>query len=387
MIAPKNQRLLSLDVLRGITIAGMILVNNPGSWSYVYAPLEHAAWNGLTPTDLIFPFFMFIMGVSLFISLCKTDFKPHPTLLIKIIKRTAVIFLLGLLLNWFALSLANFNTLEGQPFFTRLINATTQMENLRIFNVLQRLALAYSFASLLVLFIRHNTLIYIITLLLIGYFLILLFGNGFVLSEESILSITDRHLFGASHLYQGTGIAFDPEGLLGTIPSIAHVLIGFLFGKMLVTYQDNQQKTLYLLIYGALLTFLGFLLSYGCPINKQIWSPTFVIINSGLAATVLALLIWFIDIKQYRFTVDFFRAFGVNPLFIYVVSMFIAILFIYIPITTNGATINLQGFIYEKMIQPIFGNYPGSLLFAFLFVLLMWLICYPLYKREIYIKI
>ncbi len=379
-------RLLSLDILRGITIAGMILVNNPGSWSSVYSPLQHAQWHGLTPTDLVFPFFMFIMGVSTFMSLRKFNFQPTRAAILKVVRRTILIFLIGLGLNWFgqlAGALAN-----GVGFS----EASTDLGTLRILGVLQRLALAYGFAALIALITKGKYLIGTIVVLLVGYFVILIFGNGFELSEQNIISVVDRALWGSDHMYkdwtlEGERIALDPEGLLSTIPSIAHVLIGFLFGKLIVDNKDNHKRVEKLLIWGTILAFAGLLLKYGCPINKKIWSPTFVLTTTGFAAQLLGLLIWIIDINNKRRWSRFLHSFGVNPLIIYVFAGVLASLFSSIRFVWNGETISIKSFLYNILIQPWAGNYFGSLIYALFFVTICWLFGYILYKRNIYIKI
>ncbi len=384
-----SSRLLSLDILRGITIAGMIMVNNPGSWSYVYAPLGHAPWHGLTPTDLVFPFFMFIMGISTYISLRKFNFEFDKATLFKIIKRTVVIFLIGLGLGWLSLSIHTYNNLsaEGLPFFDRLIKSISNFENIRILGVMQRLALTYGITAIIAILVKHKYIPYIIVATLIGYFLLLLFGNGFEFSEQNIIAVFDRAILGANHMYTDSGVKLDPEGLLSTIPAVCHVMIGFCCGGLLLNTQDNYEKINRLFILGAILTFLGFLLSYGCPINKKIWSPTFVLATCGLASTLLALLIWIIDIKGHKKWSVFFESFGVNPLFIYVAAGVLSILLGGILIPYDGATISIKAFIYKVCLQPYLGDYFGSFIFALLFVALNWVIGNILYKKKIYIKI
>lgn len=384
-----SSRLLSLDILRGITIAGMIMVNNPGSWSSVYAPLGHAPWHGLTPTDLVFPFFMFIMGISTYISLRKFNFGFDKATLFKIIKRTVVIFLIGLGLGWLSLSIRTYNGLSAEEltFFDRFIKSVSNFENIRILGVMQRLALTYGITALIAIFVKHKYIPYIIVITLIGYFLLLLFGNGFELSEQNIISVFDRAILGANHMYTDSGVKLDPEGLLSTIPAVCHVMIGFCCGGLLLNTQDNYEKINRLFILGAILTFLGFLLSYGCPINKKIWSPTFVLATCGLASTLLALLIWIIDIKGHKTWSVFFESFGVNPLFIYVAAGVLSILLGGILVPYDGATISIKAFIYKVCLQPYLGDYFGSFIFAILFVALNWVIGNILYKKKIYIKI
>ena len=376
-----SNRLISLDILRGITIAGMIMVNNPGSWGSIYKPLGHASWHGLTPTDLVFPFFMFIMGVSTFMSLRKYNFKPSKESVWKIVKRTIIIFLIGLALNWFGLLSRGLGA--GESFVT----AATHFDTIRILGVMQRLALAYGFASIIALLFKPKQVIWVIATLLFGYFFILFFGNGFELSEQNIISVIDRNLWGEAHMYKDSGVALDPEGLLSTLPSIAHVLIGFLFGKMIMDTKDNHKRVEKILIWGTVLAFAGLLLQYGCPINKKIWSPTFVLATTGFAAQLLGLLIWIIDINKKSNWSRFFHSFGVNPLFIYVLSGVLANVLGNVKIPHAGQAITLKGYVYSVLLEPWAGAHFGSLLYALLFVSLCWLAGFILYKRDIYIKI
>lgn len=382
----QNSRLLSLDILRGITIAGMIMVNNAGSGNYAYAPLRHAHWNGLTPTDLVFPFFMFIMGVSTFMSLRKFNFAPSRAAVWKIVRRTLLIFVIGLALGWFGQLMGGLAA--GESFGM----AATHFNTLRILGVLQRLALAYGFAALIALLVKNKHLPWLIAILLAGYYLILRFGKGFEMSEENIIARVDKVLWGISHMYkdtspEGVRIAFDPEGLLSTLPSIAHVLIGFLFGKLIVENRDNNTKVEKILIWGTILAFSGLLLQYGCSINKKIWSPTFVLVTTGFAAQLLGLLIWIIDIHKKEKWSRFFHSFGVNPLIVYVFAGVLAKLVSNIHFVWQGETITVKSFAYSVLIQPWAGNYFGSLLYALLFVTVCWLFGYILYKKNIYIKL
>lgn len=382
----QSNRLLSLDILRGITIAGMIMVNNAGSWNYAYAPLKHAHWHGLTPTDLVFPFFMFIMGVSTFMSLRKFNFAPTRAAVWKVVRRTLLIFVIGLALGWFG------QLMRGLAAGESFGMAVSHFDTLRILGVLQRLALAYGFAALIALLVKDKQLPWIIAILLGGYYLILRFGKGFDMSEENIIAVVDKALWGPAHMYkdttpEGVRIALDPEGLLSTISSIAHVLIGFLSGKLIVQNRDNHTRVEKLLIWGTILAFSGLLLQYGCPINKKIWSPTFVLVTTGFAAQLLGLLIWIIDIHKKEKWSRFFHAFGVNPLIVYVFAGVLANLVGNIRFAWQGETISIKSFTYSVLIQPWASNYFGSLLYALLFVTVCWLFGYILYKKNIYIKL
>lgn len=383
----QNQRLLSLDILRGITIAGMIMVNNPGSWGDVYAPLRHAEWNGLTPTDLVFPFFMFIMGVSTYFSLRKYDFKPSWAAFAKILRRTIVIFAIGLGIAWFGLFLRGI--LSDKTF----LDAVANFDHIRILGVLPRLALSYGFGAIIALLVPHKALPWSVAAILVVYSIILLTGNGFEFSDENVISIVDHKVLGPDHMYSssidGVRLHFDPEGLLSTLPSIAHMLIGFICGGMILSTKDNRERVVRLFIVGTILTFAGFLLDFGMPINKKIWSPTFVLTTCGLASSFFALLMWIIDIRGYRRWTGFFEAFGVNPLAIYTLAAVLSIVIGAVDVPYGEGTTSIKSFVYQAIMMPVCGDNAtlASLAFAITFVLLNWCIAYVLYKKRIYIKI
>lgn len=379
----KPGRLLSLDILRGITIAGMILVNNPGSWGSIYAPLRHAEWHGLTPTDLVFPFFMFIMGVSTYMSLRKYDFRLTGASLLKVVRRSVVIFLIGIAIAWLSLTLRRISSGSG------VVEAMMNFDHIRMLGVMPRLAICYGVGSLMALSMHRKALAWTVAALLAVYAAVLLFCNGLIFSADNIIAVIDRAVLGEAHMYSdtvdGITLKFDPEGLLSTIPSICHMLIGYLCGAMLMQTADNRERTLRLFIVGAVLTFAGMLLSYGCPINKKIWSPTFVLTTCGLASTLLALLIWVIDIRGHRRWCRFFESFGVNPLFMYCLGAVLSILFGFISV---GGT-SLHTWLYADVWTPLAGGDKvlGSLLYALAFVALNWCVGFILYKKKIYIKI
>lgn len=364
----------------------MILVNNPGSRNYVYPPLSHAEWHGLTPTDLVFPFFMVIMGVSTFMSLRKFDFTPSSKAVWKITRRSVLIFMIGLGLGWFG------QFTRGLANGESLVTAATHFDTLRILGVLQRLGLAYGLAALIALTVKHKNLVGVVVALLLGYFLVLMLGNGFEMSEQNILSVIDRSILGENHVYhdktpEGKTIAFEILGLLSTLPAISQVLIGILLGKLIAETKENRVKVERLLIWGTIMAFAGLLLQYGCPINKKIWSPTFVLTTTGFAAQLLGLLIWIIDINGKRKWSRFFHSFGINPLIVYVFAGILANLFGNIQLPYSGGSISIKGFLYSVMLQPWAGDYIGSLLYAILFVSICWAFGYILYKKKIYIKL
>lgn len=390
----KSSRLLSLDVMRGITIAGMIMVNNPGSWSSVYAPLRHASWNGITPTDLVFPFFMFMMGVAVYFSLSKSNFSFDKKFYLKLVKRSVLLFLIGLVLNWFGGFVYNlFRVEDGLSFADRMAAVYQQFESLRILGVLQRLALAYFFAVLIMALTGKKYVWPIIAVLLGGYTLALYLGNGFELSDTSIIAIVDNSLLGSNHIYrlwhpENGAVAFDPEGLFSTIPSIAHVLIGFYAGRLILDSKTIDVKIEKLLMLGTCLLFVGYLLSYGCPINKSIWSPTFVLVTCGAGAQLLGFLMWVIDVKGRKKWAVPFESFGVNPLFLYVLAAVLSVLFSAVPIPVGGGNYtSIHGLLFDGFAVFCGNPYLSSLLYALTFVSTNWVIGNVLYKRRIFIKL
>ncbi len=378
-----KQRLLALDILRGITIAGMILVNNPGTWAHIYAPLRHAEWNGLTPTDLVFPFFMFIMGISTFISLQKYEFRFSADAARKIVKRSVLIFLIGMAIGWFSRFCYYWAAdHEGLGFGEKLWESVWTFDRMRILGVMQRLALCYCGTAIIALTVKHKRIPYIIAGLLITYTVLLLCGNGYAYNETNINSIVDRAILTPAHMYKDNGI--DPEGLLSTLPALAHVLLGFWVGKQMLAFRVEKKEELiekqliFLFFIGAVLMIAGWLLSYGLPINKKIWSPTFVLTTCGMASTLLAVLIYIIDLKEKKKWCRFFESFGINPLFMYVSGGVLSIIF---------GSIGLHRFVYNDLLQPLLGDTAGSLVYAIGFVAVNWCIGYQLYKRKIYIKL
>lgn len=371
-----QQRLLALDVMRGITIAGMIMVNNPGSWGNVYAPLQHAQWDGLTPTDLVFPFFMFIMGVSLHISFCKYDQGLNTKLFVKIVKRTLAIFAVGL-------------ALEA---FSKICSGTFSFDNFRILGVMQRLALAYFGGAMLTQLVKQKYYLWVVGGILFIYVAILHLFNGYVHSPDNLIAIADTKILGAGHIIKETGadgnvFPFEPQGLLSTLPSIAHVLLGVFAGTLITSIKNNEKRIERLFILGSILFFGGYLLQYLDPINKKLWTSSYTIITCGMGALLLGLLIWIIDIRSKKKWSRFFEAFGVNPLFMYVLGWIFAVLLGSITLTIGEKTASVKWFLYNNIMQPVFGDYLGSLIFALLFIGVIWIFGYVLYKKKIYIKL
>ncbi len=355
----KSYRLLSLDILRGITVAGMILVNN--GWGESFEMLRHAEWNGMTPCDLVFPFFLFIMGISCYLSLVKSEFKPTPQVVRRVVKRTVLLFAIGLFINWFDHAI-------GGDFLC--------FGHLRIFAVLQRIALCYGVVSLFALFCNHKYTIPVAIGLLVIYSAILVFGNGYVEDASvNVLAQVDLHLFGYDHLYHWSPV--DPEGLLGTISSVAHVLFGFYCGRIIRQKETVSDKVIALFVVGTVLVIGGYLLSYGLPLNKCIWSPSYVMVTCGLASLLLALLMT-VESGQSPLFNTFFHVFGVNALALYVSSELLAIIL---------GNIGVSELVYNGIHAVIPALKWASLVYALYFVLLNFAIGYVLYRKNIYIKL
>ncbi len=359
-----SERLLSLDIFRGMTVFFMILVNTPGSWEYVYAPLLHAKWDGCTPTDLVFPFFLYIAGVSMAISFGKFAKEGMSSWRKKVWVRGMTIILIGLLLNWF-------------PFYHKNI------AELRLFGVLPRIGLALLLAGMIVSFISGRWLWIFTGALLCGYWILLLRGGDLTL-EGNLVRKADLALVGEKHMYHGFGIAFDPEGLLSTLPAVCTVLIGFLCGNMIIQNLTMVEKIRGLVMTGFTLVTAGWLWSVaGFPLNKALWSSSYVLFTSGLAILMLALLMWIVDVKKRGSWAYIFKAFGQNPLASFILSMLVVKILLHIKTDET----NLYTLIYERGFRPVFGDYPGSFMFALFFVLVVWLVAWWLDKRGIILKV
>ena len=363
------QRLVSLDVFRGITIAGMTLVNNPGTWEHIYWPLEHAQWHGWTPTDLVFPFFLYIVGVSIALAFANRVERggSKRDLYFKVIKRTLIIFGIGLFLNLF-------------PHFP--------IAQLRIPGVLQRIAVCYFFASIIFLTTRVRTQIWITIGLLIVYCVLVNYVPapgylaGDLTKEGSLPSYIDRLVFGPNHVWRQAKV-YDPEGILSTIPAVATALLGVLTGHWLRTEKTRYEKVAGMFVAGAVCIALGWAWNAFFPINKALWTSSYVLFSGGLALQFLSLCYWLIDIKGYRKWAWPFEVFGMNAIALYVGSGIMADLFGFIRIqgTPLGAWIYQKAF--ESWLPPIDASLAFAISFVLFWLLLMWL----LYRRRIFLKI
>lgn len=357
----KNKRLVSLDVLRGLTVACMILVNN-GAGPDTYAPLKHSVWNGLTPCDLVFPFFLFMVGVSIFVSLNKSGFKPTSSTIMKILKRTVLLFVIGLLLHMWDMA-----TKGNWSLFSEL----------RVWGVLQRIALCYGIVSLLALWLDWKKLLCVAVVLLVGYSFLLSSAYGYEMSEQNIIAIVDRYVFGQAHLYHKSPV--DPEGLLSTFPAISHTVIGFVVGRILVSPKDLNRKVKEIVSYAFSIGLIGVnLIMDGIPLNKRIWSASYVLVTCAIAMGTLVVLLLIIDKWEKKRWCKLFQAFGMNAFFIYVLSEIIA------PALSHWG---LKAPIYEGINALVSNTYSASLIYALLFVAFMAIVASILWKKEIVIKI
>ena len=359
------QRQISLDIFRGLTLAVMLLVNNPGSWSYVYSPLLHAKWHGLTPTDLIFPFFMFIVGASLFHSMKKVITGHVPW--IKIIKRTCLLFVIGLLLNIF-------------PF-------VDDVNDWRVMGVLQRIGICYGVSSILICILNKKQLIAINVLILIGYWLVLLLVNNPFTLEGNLVGQLDNLIFGSSHLYQGFGIAFDPEGVLSCLPAITTIFAGYFTSIMLSEQPNDKERIKKLLLWSVVALIITALWQQWFPVNKALWTSTYVLVTSACAWLLLASIIYIHDVKEFTSAFDWAKIFGSNPLFIYVLASLSSSTLLFISWRNEvNELMNMHQLIYINLTN-IMSPINASLVFALLFVIVFYWLSACLYKLRIFIKL
>ena len=371
-----QQRFLALDVFRGLTICFMIIVNTPGNGDTTFAPLLHAHWNGFTPTDLVFPSFMFAVGNAMSFAIIKWQGKPTGYVLSKILKRTFLIFAIGFLMYWF-------------PFFHYNETghlALNSFSQTRIFGVLQRIGLAYGLASLMLYFFKTRTTVIITCIILFLYWVVMYFfgdpGNPYDIHANAVLKL-DTWLIGTNHLYGGEGFPFDPEGLLSTFPSIGNIVAGYVVGQYIRRKGNTYEGLTKLLLAGVLLLFIAHFWNYVFPINKKLWTSPFVLHTVALDCMILSFIIYLVDIRGHRKGIYFFEVPGKNPLFIYLLSELL-ITVLYMIQIQPGLTV------YGWLFQNIFIHatpYLGSLLQAIFYTLVCWSVGYFLDKRKIYVRV
>ncbi len=380
----KSNRLLSLDVFRGITIAGMILVNNPGSWANIYPALGHAKWHGCTPTDYIFPFFLFIVGVAITLSLTKRKERGdnQNKLLFQIFRRGLMIFAVGIIL-------------QGFPYYN--------FSTIRIPGVLQRIGIVYFFASLIFLKTNVKTQTMIAVLLLFIYWALITlipvpgFGapninvptisdvNGNIISPN-IAAWIDYNIFGV-HLWKGTKV-WDPEGLLSTIPAISTALFGVLLGHWLRTKNEDSVKVIWIFIFGNFGLVLGTIWDMWFPMNKGLWTSSYVLFTAGMALQFFGMCYWLIDVKGYKWWTKPFIVYGMNAITVFFFSGIMGRLLGLITWTdATGKEIILKSYLYNSFFVPYFSPINASLAWALTYVLLWLGLMWILYAKKIFLKI
>jgi len=376
-----KQRFYSLDVFRGATVAFMILVNNPGSWSYIYAPLEHAPWHGCTPTDLVFPFFLFAVGNAMAFVMPRLQEAGNAVFLRKVFTRTVLIFGIGLFLNWFPFVKWSGDHLVFKS-WTEPARAGGEPGGIRILGVLQRIALAYCFASLIIYYGKIRVALVTGVIVLLGYWAVCLLagaaGDPYSLPGYFGTAI-DKAVLGAAHMYKGEGVAFDPEGIASTLPAVVQVIFGYLVGHYILQKGKTYEMIAGLFVVGCIFIFTGFCWDMVFPINKKIWSSSFVVYTTGLAILVLCVLMYVIEMRGVRgWWSKFFDVFGKNALFIFMISGILPRLYV---------LLRVSGWMYDHVFSPAFGFMNGSLLDAVFTVLTFWVLAYLLDRKKIYIKV
>ena len=356
-------RYLALDAFRGLTIALMILVNTPGTWSHVYPPLLHAYWHGATLADLVFPFFMFVIGSAMFFSFKKSHFLATPSKFLSILLRAFILFSIGFIHN--------------------IIPFDTPVDSWRIMGVLQRIGIVYLFAASAVLLLNRQGVFIVCIVILFAYWAVITSVGGIGLTREgNIVRHLDLAILGVNHMYTMNGISFEPEGLLSSIPAVVSVLLGFEVTRYVVSEQAKKMAVLKLMLIGVTAVIVGVLWGKVFPINKGLWTSSYVIYATGFACILLATLMWIIDIKGQGKLMMPLCIYGTNPLFIYVLSFLLVTLYLYVPM--DGGT--LYRWLYQQfthIAQPTL----ASFLFAIFHVVLFWFVSLYLYRRKLFIKI
>jgi predicted acyltransferase len=374
----KPQRSLALDVFRGMTVCFMIIVNTPGSETFAFSPLKHAAWHGFTPTDLVFPSFLFAVGNAMSFSMKKFGAMSQGAVVGKIVRRTLLIFLLGYLMYWF-------------PFVRQQADGhwgLMPISHTRIMGVLERIGLCYGIASLLIYYLKPRTVVIISCCLLIGYWIILLTAgvpgaDPFSMTGNAGYRL-DRLVLGENHMYHGEGIAFDPEGLLSTLPAVVNVVAGYFAGVFISRKGKEFEGLTLLLLWGCGLIALALVWNTFFPINKKLWTSSFVLLTVGIDLVLLAFLIYFIEFRHKMAWTSFFNVFGKNPLFIYLLSELLVVVLFTIP-TGDGE--NLFEWVNRVVYQALLPGAVGSLLFALTYMMVCWSVGKWLDYKKIYIRV
>ena len=395
----RAERLLSLDVFRGMTVAGMLLVNNPGTWSAIYPPLEHAEWNGWTPTDLVFPFFLFIVGITTELSLRARRARgdDERAILRQMLRRGSLIFLFGLTLA--AFPFFAWTDLPGVSAPTFLDRVVYRFEHLRYLGVLQRIGIAYLCGALITWRTSWRQQVVVLAVLLLGYWALMTLvpvpdtgvAGRFVLDKpEQLLSAwLDRTVLGLDHLWSGSK-TWDPEGLLSTIPAIGTMMLGTFAGRWIGEERRPLSERLSALFAaGALLMMFGLMWNWVFPINKSIWTSSYVLFTAGTAAVALATCMWIIDVMQWRRWTFLFVVYGMNPMLAFLGSGLMARLTSSILMVDggDGTRISVQALVYRTVYATWLPPRDASLLYAISFVALWFVLLWGAWKRGFVLKV
>jgi len=367
-----DNRIISLDIFRGLTIMAMIIVNTPGNWGFVYPLLRHSEWHGCTPTDLVFPFFIFAMGFSAVISVTKRLQKgvSRQKLLLQLIRRSAIIFVLGLIVNSF-------------PF--------NDLANIRIPGVLQRIALVNLVCGLLLIYGEIKWLWYISAGLLLGYWALMTlvpvpdFGSANMGVTTNLAAWLDRLVLG-KHVWMYTKL-YDPEGILSTLPALVSGFIGVLVGNSFLKVKSQNEKLINLLVYGNILILLGLVWDLFFPINKQLWTSSYVLYTSGLAMVVLGICYWIADIKRIRQFAPPFLAFGINPIIAYFGSEIGIVIIGMIRVSKTPVPVTLYDWLFLQYQSTGLSPVNASLLGALIYTGFWLLVVSIMYRRHVVVKI
>lgn len=369
-MAKNSGRLVSLDILRGMTIAFMIIAGTPGSWKYIYATLQLSEWNGCTPADLIFPFFLFIAGLSTYYSLKKYRNEINGASILRIFRRMLALIALGLFIAIF-------------PYFKM------DYSTLRIMGVLQRIALAYGIGTIICLSVNRQYLWILIAVFLLIHWALLAFLGGadpYSLQDNFALK-TDIALLGKNHLYSGLGIPFDPEGIVGTITAVCSFIIGYFIGETVGSDTASGKSVLKLILFASAAGGLGYLWHLILPFNKPLWTGSFVLFTSGIAIGVFALIYLIADVFKFQIWGIFFLIFGTNAIFVYFISEIWTKLLLFVRVASGSDKVSLYSWFYEKVCVPVAGNINGSLMFAIIQMLLIWGLALIMYRKKIFMRV
>jgi predicted acyltransferase len=398
---PPRERLLSLDVFRGMTIAGMLLVNDPGSWGAIYPPLEHAAWHGWTPTDLIFPFFLFIVGITTHLSLeaRRARGDDEGALIRQIVRRGLLIFLAGLLVNGFPFfTWGAVDGIANPSFLERVVD---RLYHWRIMGVLQRIGLAYMCAALLCFRTTLKQQVAIAATLLFGYWFAMTLlpvpPNGFLgidvlhSPSETLAAYFDRLLLDwgkyGNHLWVNS-LTWDPEGPFSTIPAVGTAMLGIICGRWISAPRPLSERLAGMFAVGSIAMMAGLMWNWSFPINKSLWTSSYVLFTAGMAAVALATCMWIIDEHRVTGWTKPFVIYGMNPIVAFVGSGITArLIYSIFKVESNGRPIALQAWIYQTFYASWLAPRNASLLFAITFVLVWFAILWALYRRRIFVKL